>query len=244
MVFCDGWSHSPAPMRTIAVSAPAENIALAKTGYYWTLLSALALCATTSLAVAGAVPGDELPSPPSSAAPGLLAQMFPLTGTADWFSVSYYVTSQSYYDIEVEALDLGRAWRLGSVLELQGRLGAFHSEGQRLDAPWLTSENSRTSGVTFGGGARFYAFQRRKVRVFFEGAVEILYTPGSEQFPAGGTGVNAFLRAGGGLQFQITPHLALETHYEYAHVSNGAGSVEQNPMWNGRGGGLTLRRSL
>jgi opacity protein-like surface antigen len=170
--------------------------------------------------------------------------MFPLTGTADWLSASYYVTSQSYYDIEIETLDVGRAWRLGSMLEVQGRLGAFHSEGQRLDAPWLTSENSRTSGVTFGGGVRVYPLQRRNVRMFIEGAAEILYTPGSEQFPAGGTGINAFLRAGGGVQYQITPRLALEAHYEYAHVSNGAGSVEQNPMWNGRGGGLTLRRSL
>jgi hypothetical protein len=170
--------------------------------------------------------------------------MFPLTGRADWLSASYYVTSQSYYDIEVETIDLGRAWRLGNILELQGRLGAFHSEGERVDAPWLTSQNSRTSGVTFGGATRFYAPQTPYARLFIEGAVEILYTPGGEQFPAGGTGVNAFLRVGGGLQCQITSRLALEAHYEYAHVSNGAGSVEQNPMWNGRGGGLTLRRWL
>jgi hypothetical protein len=166
------------------------------------------------------------------------------SATTDWISTSYYVSSQSFYDIEVETLDIGRAWRLGNRLELQGRLGAFHSQGERLDAPSLSSQNSRTSGVTFGGAARVYAFQTRYVGLFVEGAVEILYTPGSEQFPAGGTGLNAFLRAGGGLQWQLTPRLALETHYEYAHVSNGAGSVEQNPMWNGRGGGLTLRRSL
>ena len=214
-------------------------------GYCGALLSAMVLCATTLPTIACAAPGDELPSPPPpSATPGLLARMFPLTGTADWLSASYYVTSQSYYDIEIETLDVGRAWRLGSMLEVQGRLGAFHSEGQRLDAPWLTSENSRTSGVTFGGGVRVYPLQRRNVRMFIEGAAEILYTPGSEQFPAGGTGINAFLRVGGGVQYQITPRLALEAHYEYAHVSNGAGSVEQNPMWNGRGGGLTLRRSL
>ena len=164
---------------------------------------------------------------------------------ADFVSASYYVSSQSFYDIKVEALDFGRAWSLWKVLELQGRLGAFHSQGMRLDDdPSVGNPNSRTSGVTFGGAARIYAFQRRPVRVFLEGAVEILYTPGGEQFPAGGTGVNAFLRAGGGLQFQFTQRLALEAHYEYAHISNGAGSVEQNPMWNGRGGGLTLRHSF
>lgn len=207
-------------------------------------LYALAVCTTVLPVIACAASGDLSSPPPAPAAPGFLSRMFPLTETADWLSASYYTTSQPYYDIEVETLDIGRSWRLGSMLELQGRLGAFHSEGQRLDAPWLTSENSRTSGMTFGGASRIYPLQTRYGRVFIEGAVEILYTPGSEQFPAGGTGVNAFLRAGGGLQFQITSRLALEAHYEYAHVSNGAGSVEQNPMWNGHGGGLTLRRSL
>ena len=166
------------------------------------------------------------------------------TETADWLGVAYYATSQSYYDISFETVDLGRAWRLGSMLELQGRLGLFHSQGERLDAPYLPSQSSETTGVTFGAGARFYALQLRKARLFIEGSVEILYTPGSQQFPVGGTGINAFLRAGGGLQYQITPRLALEAHLEYAHISNGAGNVEQNPMWNGHGGGLTLRCSL
>jgi opacity protein-like surface antigen len=221
----------------------------ASAGTYWmgccrSLLRALVLCAATLPAVGNAASGDAPPSAPSSASPGLLARTFPLTGTYDWLSVSYYVTSQSFYDIDVQTLDIGRAWRLGSVLELQARLGAFHSNGERLDAPWLGNQDSTTSGVTFGGAARLYPFQTQHVRLFIDGAVEMLYTPGGNQFPAGGTGINAFLRAGGGLQFPITQRLALEAHYEYAHVSNGAGSVDQNPMWNGRGGGLTIRRSL
>jgi hypothetical protein len=213
-------------------------------GHRRALLGALVLCITSLATVAHATPDDTSQSPPSSRAPGPLARTFPLTQTADWLSAAYYATSQSYYDISFEAVDLGRAWRLGSMLELQGRLGAFHSQGERLDAPYLPSRNSTTTGVTFGGGARFYALQLRQVRLFLEGSVEILYTPGGQQFPVGGTGVNAFLRAGGGVQCQITRRLALEVHLEYAHVSNGAGSVEQNPMWNGHGGGLTLRRSL
>ncbi len=170
--------------------------------------------------------------------------MFPLTGTVDWLSVSYYVTSEPYYDIHVETVDAGRAWRLGSRLELQGRLGLFHSEGERMDVTYLPSQDSTTTGVTFGGAARVYAFQSRDLRMFVEGALQILYTPGGQQFPAGGTGINAFLRAGGGLQYSITRRLTLEAHYDYAHISNGAGNVDQNPTWNGHGGGVTLRRSL
>src|SRR5581483_6920638 len=162
-----------------------------------TVLSALFLCAVSLPVLGDPAPGDALQSPPSSASPGLLARVFPLTATVDWLSVSYYVTSQSYYDIDVEAVDLGRAWRLGSILELQGRLGAFHAQGERLDAPYLSSEDSTTSGATFGGAARVYAYQLRRMRLFIEGSVEILYTPGGNQFPPGGTGVNAFLRAGG-----------------------------------------------
>lgn len=224
-----------------------NNLAHSSSGsirFQATLLSALILGATTLPSAAYAITGDESQSPPAPAATSSSSRMFAVTGTADWVSTSYYTTSQSYYDIEVATIDVGRAWRLGSLLEVQARLGVFHSDGQRLDAPWLTSENSRTTGITFGGGGRVYALQTTYARFFFEGSAEILYTPGSEQFPAGGTGINAFLRAGGGLQFPITTRLALEAHYEYAHASNGAGSVEQNPMWNGRGGGLTLRHSL
>lgn len=208
------------------------------------LLVALVLCTTSWATGAHATPGDASQPVPSSSAPGPLTRKFPLTETADWLSAAYYATSQSYYDISFETVDVGRAWRLGSLLELQGRLGAFHSQGERLDAPYLPSQDSTTTGVTIGAGARLYVMQRRQVRLFVEGSVEILYTPWGQQFPVGGTGVNAFLRAGGGLQYQLTRRLALEAHLEYAHVSNGAGSVEQNPMWNGHGGGLTLRRSL
>lgn len=212
-----------------------------KTGALLTLLvSFVASCPI----VAFATPGDEAPPPPASASHGLLARTFPLTGTADWVSAAYYVTREPYYHMNVATVDIGRAWRLGSRLELQGRLGAFHAQGERLDDPYLPSDNSTTSGITFGGAARLYAFQVQRVRLFVEGTVQILYTPGGNQFPEGGTGINAFLRAGGGLQYPITRRISLEAHYEYAHVSNGAGSVEQNPTWNGHGGGLTVRAAL
>ena len=172
-----------------------------------------------------------------------MARLFPLTQTADWLNVSYYTSAQAYNEINVEALDLARAWRLGNRLELQGRLGAFHAQGTRLDAADPSDDNSTTYGATLGFGSRLYPLVVQRTRIFIEGSVEILYSQGSD-FPAGGTGLNAFLRAGGGVQYQITTRLALEVHFEYAHVSNGGGSVPQNPMWNGRGGGVSIRRSL
>jgi hypothetical protein len=207
------------------------------------LLRVLLVCVTWP-AVAWTAQTDAPQSQPASAPAGLISRWFPLTQTANWLSVSYYTSAQEYNEINVEALDLARAWRLGNILELQGRLGAFHAQGIRLDTPYQYSSNSTTSGATLGIGSRLYPLAVRRMRIFLEGSVEILYTPGSSDFPAGGTGINAFLRAGGGVQYQITERLALEAHYEYAHVSNGGGSVPQNPMWNGRGGGISIRRSL
>src|ERR1700730_12185816 len=80
---------------------------------------------------------------------------------------------------EAPALDLARAWRLGNTLELQGRLGAFHAQGTRLDASYLYDSNSTTSGATLGIGSRLYPLAVRRMRIFIEGSVEILYTPGS-----------------------------------------------------------------
>jgi hypothetical protein len=222
-----------------------ENSRTRSTRWHGLVLSVLLVCVTRPT-VAGTAQTDAPQSQPAAAPPGLLARWFPLTQTADWLSVSYYTSAQDYNDINVEALDLARAWRLGNILELQGRVGAFHAQGTRLDAPYpdLYASNSTTTGATFGIGSRLYPLAVRRMRIFVEGSVEILYTPGSSDFPAGGTGLNAFLRTGGGMQYQITRQLALEAHFEYAHVSNGGGQVPQNPMWNGRGGGISIRRSL
>jgi len=220
-----------------------ENSCARPTRWRELLSSVLLVCAARPV-VAWSEQADVPQSQPASAPPGLISRWFPLTQTANWFSVSYYTSSQDYNAINVEALDLARVWRLGNVLELQARLGAFHAQGERLDAPYLYDSDSTTSGATFGIGSRLYPLAVRRMRIFIEGSVEILYTPGSSDFPPGGTGLNAFLRAGGGVQYQITKRLALEAHYEYAHVSNGGGDVPQNPMWNGRGGGVSIRRSL
>jgi len=209
------------------------------------VLSVLLVCVARPT-VARTTQTDAPQLQPASAASGVIDRWFPLTQTANWLSVSYYTSAQGYNAINVEALDLARAWRLGNILELQGRLGAFHAQGTRLDAPYpyLGASNSTTTGATLGIDSRLYPLAVQRMRIFIEGSVEILYTPGSSDFSAGGTGLNAFLRVGGGVQCQITRRLALEAHFEYAHVSNGAGQVPQNPMWNGRGGGISIRRSL
>ena len=220
-----------------------ENSCARSTRWREFTLSVLLVCvARPTVAWTAQTDAPQLQS--ASAPSGPIARWFPLTQTANWLSVSYYTSAQGYNAINVEALDLARAWRLGNVLELQGRLGAFHAEGTRLDAPYVHDSNSTTTGATLGIGSRLYPFAVQRLRMFIEGSVEILYTPGGSDFPAGGTGINAFLRGGGGVQCQITTQLALEAHFEYAHVSNGGGSVPQNPMWNGRGGGISIRRTL
>jgi hypothetical protein len=85
-----------------------------------------------------------------------------------------------------------------------GRLGAFHAQGTRIDTPYLYDSNSTTSGATVGIGSRLYPLAVRRMRIFIEGAAEILYTPGGSDFPPGGTGTNAFLRTGAPVRPQPT----------------------------------------
>jgi hypothetical protein len=42
--------------------------------------------------------------------------------------------------------------------------------------------------------------------------------------------------------YDVAPRFTIEAGYHLAHVSNGLGLVPQNPMWNGQGGFLSLRR--
>jgi len=164
-------------------------------------------------------------------------------------SASYYTPTQDHREIEITTVDLSRAWRIWGGLEIQRRLGLFHASGKRTDAPDGVNPDSAATGVTAGAALRWYPFDflhLRRARPFIEGSAQFLYTSGTHDgFPSGGSGVNGFERAGAGVLIRLGPRLDLEVSYQWwSHVSNGTGLSPQNPMWNGHGGTVGLRREL
>ena len=200
----------------------------------------------------------------AAAMPGTAAEM-PTTGpdgvgltgrseTAEWidrfftvnerawtFSTGYYAPTQRFRDINLKTFELARAWRFSSALELRAEGGLFRADGTRNDAPSGISPDSTATGMSGGLGVRLVAIDLGPAHLFAEGSAHILWTP-SQPFPAGGTGVNWFLRGGGGLSYDLAPRLAIEVGYHRAHVSNSSGLAPQNPQWNGQGGFLSLQR--
>ncbi len=182
------------------------------------------------------------------AAPAL-AQLPTLQRSGQSIGFSYYTPTQAARDIDASSVDFSSGWRIWSAFELQRRISIFHGQGTRTDAPYGVDPDSTATGFALGGAARFYPLDllgHSRVRPFIEGSAQFLFTPGTRDgFPSGGSGVNGFLRAGAGALVQLRPRLALEVSYQwYSHVSDGTSLSEQNPMWNGRGGTVALRRTF
>lgn len=168
-------------------------------------------------------------------------RLFTVDERAWIFSTGYFASTQIHRDINLKVLEVARAWRFSSALELRAEGGLVRADGTRDDAPIGISSDSTATGVSGGLGARFTVVDIGPAHLFAEGSAHILWTP-SQPFPAGGTGVNWFLRGGGGLSYDLAPRLAIEVGYHRAHVSNSSGLAPQNPQWNGQGGFLSLQR--
>ena len=209
------------------------------------------LCAVL-LAAAGPGTAAEMPAAPPdgggstgrSKAAEWIDRFFTVAERAWSFSAGYYAPTQSHRDINLKTFELARAWCFSSPLELRAEGGLFRADGTRDDAPSGISPASTATGVSGGLGGRLVVINLGPAHLFAEGSAHILWTP-SQPFPAGGTGVNWFLRGGGGLSYDVAPRFAIELGYHRAHVSNSSGgSVPQNPQWNGQGGFLSLRYRL
>ena len=165
---------------------------------------------------------------------------FSLAEDAWEVGAEYFVPIQSYRPIDIMILQLARAWRFSGGLELLVGGGIFQSFGNRTDLPPGVSSDSTVTGVSGGGGARYQLVRLAQVALFVDGSVQVLLTP-RQAFPAGGSGLNGFLRGGLGLSCDLTSRFALEIVYHVAHVSNASGEAFQNPGWTGHGGGVTVR---
>lgn len=178
-----------------------------------------------------------------------LAELLDFAPSGLSLGTSYYMPTQSQRDIDVMTLDLSRSWRVWRVVELQERFTVFNAHGTRTDAPYGVNPDSTATGAAVGPAVRLYFLDfagLERARPFLEASAQFLFTPAAaDGFPSGGSGVNGFERAGAGVLFRIRANLAIEATYQwYSHVSNGAGVSPQNPMWNGRGGSVALRRDL
>jgi hypothetical protein len=155
----------------------------------------------------------------------------------------YLVPIQSYRPIDIMILQMARAWRFSGGLELQVGGGIFQSFGNRTDLPPGVPSDSTVTGVSGGGGIRYQLVRLAQVALFVDGSIQVLLTP-RQPFPAGGSGLNGFLRGGLGLSSDLTSRFALEIVYHVAHVSNASGEAPQNPGWTGHGGGVMVRYRL
>jgi hypothetical protein len=151
----------------------------------------------------------------------------------------YFFPLQDFREIDVATLQANRVWRFAKGLELQAGGGIFQSIGNRTDRPPGGASDSTATGLSGGGGIRYRFVHLGPVVLFIDGSAQILLTP-KEPFPAGGSGLNGFLRGGAGLSYDVNPSVAVGFVYHVAHVSNASGIVLQNPGWTGQGGGVIV----
>lgn len=143
-------------------------------------------------------------------------------------------------DIAVYTLNLERRWSFRYGTEFGANGGLFVADGTRNEPGYAAPRDSDSIGVNLGGSARQYLFAWHGIRPFAEGYINVLYTPG-HPFPVGGSGVNGFLRVGGGIRIDLTDAYAIETGYHLSHISNGGGLEPSNPAYNGESLFLNLR---
>ncbi|UDF04987.1 hypothetical protein [Asticcacaulis sp. AND118] len=179
---------------------------------------------------------------PAFAAEGeWLKEQFSVEENAWSFGADYYSPSHENRPIDVVSLEATRSWQYRSGLELQLRGGLMHTDGIRTDyPPDGEGLDSTTTGVTGGLGFRYNAINIDRAHLFVDAMYQVYWSP-SQPFPSGGSGINGYLRWGGGLGFDVTPSSTIEIANHFGHISNG-GKPPQNPTWEGHGISVNWRR--
>jgi hypothetical protein len=161
-------------------------------------------------------------------------------GNAWVYSATYLSPTLYNRPMDMVAVEAARAWDLPYQFEVQIRGGVAHTMGERSDdAPYGEGRDSTTTGITGGVGLRYNMIEFRSVHIFAEAIAQFYWGQG-QPFPAGGSAINGFLRAGGGVGYDISASYRIEAYYHAAHISNG-GKPPHNPTWEGEGGGIAVR---
>jgi hypothetical protein len=184
-------------------------------------------------------PAPEQPSEPTG-------PRIPILGLPDeeaWLSnLEYYAPlpgfNRTHRDADVQALRVARAWHFRSGWEFQFDLTALRANGTRTEPP-APPQSSNAAGGGFGPLVRWNVVDTGRWRFFAEAQTDFLLTNNS--FPVGGTAYNAFTRGGGGLSFRLNRSYWVEAAFHFAHISNA--NLALNPLWNGQGFSLGLRKS-
>ncbi len=198
----------------------------------------------------------SVPSPPPARAPSPGPEKhpigLPILRNADensWLlNLEYYSPlpgfSRNNRDIDVRDLQFARAWHFQQGWEIQLGAVAFRATGTRT-APSLSPnpplQRSDAFGLGIGPALRWNFLQFPRWRLFTEMTED--FTLSNRAFPAEGTAYNGYFRGGGGASFKFNDLYWLETSFHWAHLSNGH-ALPENPIWNGRGFSIGVRRTL
>jgi hypothetical protein len=151
---------------------------------------------------------------------------------------------EQFRDIRALSFELARSWRFTSGLEARMGGGWFRAQGETSEP--LSSELPRQSnadGLSIAFGARYVLPEWGRVRVFAEGVLGFVWTPG-DPFPTGGTAVNGMTRWGAGATWRVSGDWSIDTGYRRMHLSNGGGIVDHNPAWEAHNVYVGLRRGF
>jgi hypothetical protein len=162
-------------------------------------------------------------------------------------NVEYYAPLPGFNrknrDIDISDLRIARAWhfRQGWEFQLGGLL--FRATGNRTAPSPLPDPPQEDSGA-FGGAVgplfRWNFLRFNRWRLFAEAEEDFLIT--DKDFPAQGSSYNGYFRGGGGASFRLNDSYRLDAAFHFAHVSD-AQALQNNPIWNGRGFSLGIRRT-
>lgn len=192
----------------------------------------LALALGAAVAVAGCrLPGaraDRRPSagppPPDALAEGTRS----MSVAAAWLDS----TGDEDDDIELAALRVGLGERFRDGFEVGGELGLGHYD--ESGKPGAGS----TVGLGVSGFLRWHALRGATWSAFLETGVGLVVA--DDEVPLGGTEFNGTAQVGAGATLDVGDGLRMIVGLRQQHLSNGKGTGDGNPAWDGFGAYLGL----
>jgi len=129
--------------------------------------------------------------------------------------------------VDISNISLGKTYYVTDGIGLSGEILAILARGKRdtIDA------NAEGIGGFFA--LRWHFIRGDKWSLFLnQGIGPVLFM---EEFPPGGTKLNALIQYSLGVSAQLREATVLQLGIRHIHISNGKGMVDNNPAYDGRG---------